>query len=538
MAVGAGVRRAEGHGQVGPRDPERMVVPPVDDHVGARRHVAGHAVGPARRGCVPGVLPGGEADGVVALAADGGALGAQASGVRIVAVPARHAAGEHEALAEGVVVEDLVLHLAVVLEQVGRQHGRQVGVAERVAGRPGRPHLPAARVAHPARLHFAGGDRRSARHGPAGDGIGRPVAGGAAGLGGGEALVGDPGVAPPGRPRDMAARRAVAGFAADADLGPRGAERVGRRVVALRQRRRMAFGAHVVPRLLGPRPVAAVGGWDRFTAIDVEPALAALLARAGVPRPWQDLQASVRKRRDVLLQGLDAEGVGDGESRRLAVAALRLHEEALAVRRKRAREPPMSADAPEKSPRTLRGDAAAMAFAWCEDVHAVNCASWHPAQARDPAWSAGAEAASRPTSSQSRAEASVPRAPGAATRRTRAATSAAAAAPASATSVPRGAAVPEAGAFKDTLLRAPWRRKSTRSRRARRRFAGSRPPKPRACRVIPLRQGFPACGRAGAPSVAAARACSSFWMSVGLNLGRSTLIVSLFSVAVNGKGGL
>src|SRR5262249_60058038 len=43
MAVVASIRRAEPCRQVGTRDAEAVIVPPVDDHIAALRHVAGRA---------------------------------------------------------------------------------------------------------------------------------------------------------------------------------------------------------------------------------------------------------------------------------------------------------------------------------------------------------------------------------------------------------------------------------------------------------------------------------------------------------------
>jgi hypothetical protein len=54
-----------------------------------------------------------------------------------------------------------------------------------------------------------------------------------------------------------------------------------------------------------------------------------------------------------------------------------------------------------------------------------------------------------------------------------------------------------------------------------------------------LDQCGPGCTRvSGAPSTAADWAPSSFWISAGESVGRSTLTVSLLSLAVSGNGGL
>ena len=51
VTVVAGIGRAELHRQIGPRDAEAVIVPAIDHHVGARRHVAGRA------GSAPGSPP-------------------------------------------------------------------------------------------------------------------------------------------------------------------------------------------------------------------------------------------------------------------------------------------------------------------------------------------------------------------------------------------------------------------------------------------------------------------------------------------------
>src|SRR5690242_298907 len=76
------------------------------------------------------------ARGLVALRADGVALGAQLEGMRVVAVAAGDPAREHLALAERLVVEDLAHHLAVSLEQAGLEQGGEVAVEELAARAP------------------------------------------------------------------------------------------------------------------------------------------------------------------------------------------------------------------------------------------------------------------------------------------------------------------------------------------------------------------------------------------------------------------
>ena len=69
--------------------------------------------------------------GGMALAADLGPRRLQEATVRVVAIGADDAFRVHLALQEGGVVEDLLAHLSVGLEEIGREEGRQVRVGER-----------------------------------------------------------------------------------------------------------------------------------------------------------------------------------------------------------------------------------------------------------------------------------------------------------------------------------------------------------------------------------------------------------------------
>ena len=73
----------------------------------------------------------------------------------------------------------------------------------------------------------------------------------------------------------------------------------------------MALGAHEVPVLERPGPVQGILVVDLLLRVEVIPALAALAGRARVPRDAQRLEAAPGKLQEVLLQGIDAEGVGD-----------------------------------------------------------------------------------------------------------------------------------------------------------------------------------------------------------------------------------
>ena len=114
----------------------------------------------------------------------------------------------------------------------------------------------------------------------------------------------------------------MAGLAADADLRERCGKAIGRRIVVLAHAGRMTFGAHEVPVLVQLGPVQDVVVTDLLVRIEVEPALAALCLRSAVPGHRQGLQAAVGKLDQVLLQRIDAEGVFDLESGKLAIGSV------------------------------------------------------------------------------------------------------------------------------------------------------------------------------------------------------------------------
>src|SRR5208282_6346724 len=109
------------------------------------------------------------------------------------------------------------------------------------------------------------------------------------------------------RPGHMRGTLSVAGFAADADLGPFRGERVFRRVVILAHAGRVTFGAHEIPVLVELRPMQDVVMPHLLVGVEVEPALTALVLRAAVPGDRERLQTTVGKLNQVLLQRSDAE---------------------------------------------------------------------------------------------------------------------------------------------------------------------------------------------------------------------------------------
>ena len=120
MAIIASIADPERGREVGTRHPEAVIVALVDHHERARRHVAGDAVG---RGTHVFVVRMGRlriASGV-ALQTDLVAGEPQFGAVRVMAVAAGHAGGEHLALFERAVIIDLAELLAVRLEKTAGQ---------------------------------------------------------------------------------------------------------------------------------------------------------------------------------------------------------------------------------------------------------------------------------------------------------------------------------------------------------------------------------------------------------------------------------
>ena len=315
VAVAARVGRAVLHRFVRPRNAETVVVALIDHHVGAHRHVAGRAaalgalflvVVMARRGVL------GER---VAASADLLVRHPQLLTVRVMAVAAGHAGGEHAALHERAVVVHLVLHLPVGGVHAFFEQRNAVGISQWLRRAPVFGNLGRARVTASAGLQLlrVGARLRAVR-----------IAGGG---------IEDPGNAPPvikvrqqpvivQRPGALRAplRRSplqvrgtcpVAGLAGDTDILPAGAIAVGGRVVVLSQVGRVTLGAHVIPVLLQLGPVQLIARADVLVRVQVHPALAALRARTGIPGDRQRLQPTIRKGHQILLQRIDPEGVAD-----------------------------------------------------------------------------------------------------------------------------------------------------------------------------------------------------------------------------------
>ena len=160
MAPIAGIGCADGHRQVGPRDADRMIAPHVDNHVGARGHVAVRALGAGQFRLVTMMRLGIELRRQMALAAHLIPRRPQLEAVRIVAIRAGHPHLEHAALPERTVFIDLIEDLSVRMVQAGVEKGGHVRIQERmsidIAGGDLAPTRMAARACLQLRARLAG----------------------------------------------------------------------------------------------------------------------------------------------------------------------------------------------------------------------------------------------------------------------------------------------------------------------------------------------------------------------------------------------
>ncbi len=286
----------------------------IDDHVGLRAHVAGDARPPVLFRVVEVVLPDREALGLMARGAHVVVGDLHLCRVGVVAVGARDAPRVHPALQERAPVVDLVLHLPVRVVQPLLEQRRVMRLAKELAGQVVLGEQASSRVAAGTHLVLDPELRRLLRDGDAPLHVHLPAAvppfveahhdAGvalrlrAAGLG---RL----------RPGHVPGARAVAGLARDVDLGERRAEAVFRPAVVLAEVGGVALRALRVPALGELRPVENVEVIDALARVEVEPALASLLGRTGVPADSERLVASVRQLDEVLLQRGEAEDVVD-----------------------------------------------------------------------------------------------------------------------------------------------------------------------------------------------------------------------------------
>ena len=103
----------------------------------------------------------------------------------------------------------------------------------------------------------------------------------------------------------------MAGLAGDVHVAPARRIAVAGEIIILLQIRRVAGRALIVPGLVAAGPMQRAARGQRLVRIKMHPALAALILRPAVPRDPERLIAPARKGDQILLQRIDAEGIGD-----------------------------------------------------------------------------------------------------------------------------------------------------------------------------------------------------------------------------------
>ena len=264
----------------------------------------------------------------------------------VVTVGAGHARALHPALDERAPLVDLSEDLTVRVVEMGLEQRRDVGVEKGLAIGMGVDDRTPPRMTAGTDLHL-------------GRGPGRPRPLGDTAL---AVLDGPRAVAPPEvhdeagcarrRPRcpggarlgpgDVGRGGTVAFLAGHRELRPGSGVAVRGEVVSLPEVRRVALGALEVPRLLPARPVKRVRRPERLVGIEVKPALTALGPGPRVPGQAQRLEPTARERDEVLLEGIDAEGIGDLELTGLAVRPVGANEELAVAAEERRGDAPVS----------------------------------------------------------------------------------------------------------------------------------------------------------------------------------------------------
>ncbi len=123
----------------------------------------------------------------------------------------------------------------------------------------------------------------------------------------------------------------MAGLAADADFRIGSGVLVRRRIVLLAQVGGMAVRAMAVPVLIDGSPVQRALRIACGFRVQGEPALAALVGRAAVPGGAERLQATAWQTQQILLQGVNAEGIAHRIVTLLAVRPRRANHELVAA---------------------------------------------------------------------------------------------------------------------------------------------------------------------------------------------------------------
>lgn len=99
------------------------------------------------------------------------------------------------------------------------------------------------------------------------------------------------------------------------------------KVVVLLEVSRVTFGAHIIPVLVGTRPVSDIVVRDILIRVEVNPALTSFLERPTVPANTQHLITSARKFDQILLEGSDTERLCDCIVLEHPVRPIRPHDE-------------------------------------------------------------------------------------------------------------------------------------------------------------------------------------------------------------------
>ena len=159
----------------------------------------------------------------------------------------------------------------------------------------------------------------------------------------------------------------------------------------------MAVGAHEVPSLVHPGPMqriprAGSPPWDRDGT-----SAGRRRRSAGFPGEGKHLIAPAGEGRQILLQGIDAEGVGDLVFLQLPVRAVGRTKNLPSLRKKVEVTSECMIDALAKSPRTVRSFASCIAKSWCEPCHSAASPAWQPAHTAPPTKSACGASPARPT---------------------------------------------------------------------------------------------------------------------------------------------
>src|SRR4051812_20742798 len=134
MTAGARVWRAHRDREIRSRDPQTVIVPRIDHHVGRRRHMTTHTGGAGALHLVVMMSRRIVLRRSMTRCAGGVAVGAQLSGVRVVTVAAGHTAGVHLTLQERAVVVHFVALLSVGVVQVSGEQRRPIVVEEWLTG--------------------------------------------------------------------------------------------------------------------------------------------------------------------------------------------------------------------------------------------------------------------------------------------------------------------------------------------------------------------------------------------------------------------